>query len=360
MRESTTVRPRGTAAAAEPAGPTVPAPRSGLRAASGAGSGPGAGGAAAGPGRPPTYRPELAALIADIPYLDIADPPAARRLLKELETRWPAPDTGALVITERAVPGPGGAPDVPVRVYTPRTPGPHGALLWFHGGGFVMGDLETEHSQCVRFAADADCVVVGVQYRLAPENPFPAGVEDCYAALEWVAGNTAGLGVDPGRLAVAGCSAGGALAAGVSLLARDRGGPAPVLQVLTYPVIDDRMDTPSARRFQDTPVWSTPQSALMWHHYLGAGHEQRETSPYAAPGRAADLSGLPPAHIVTAEYDPLRDEGIGYGLRLLRAGVPAGINQWAGAFHVFDSFGTPLGERVSADIVAALRAAFDD
>lgn len=303
------------------------------------------------------YHPELAPLVEGIPYLDVTDPPAARRAIKELEAQWPPVDTSRITVTERTVPGPDGAPDVTVRVCTPGIPGPHGGLMWFHGGGFVMGDLETEHQHCVRLASDAGCVVVSVHYRLAPEHPFPAGVEDCYAALEWVARHAGELGIAPDRLGVAGCSAGGALAAAVALMARDRGGPELALQLLTFPVIDDRMDTPSARRFHDTPVWSTPHSRAAWRHYLGEGHEHRETSPYAAPGRAADLSGLPPAHIVTAEYDPLRDEGIRYGLRLLEAGVPTGLRQWAGTFHVFDAYGTALGERAAAETTAVVKEA---
>ncbi|MFF5438023.1 alpha/beta hydrolase [Streptomyces achromogenes] len=304
-----------------------------------------------------TLRPDLAPLVEEIPYLDVARPDVARRTLKDLEAQWEPADTSALTVTERFIPGPEGAPDVTVRIYTPKTAGPHGGLLWIHGGGFVMGSLETEHNQCVWFASRANVVVVSVEYRLAPENPFPAGAEDCYAALRWLAAHADELGVDPGRLGVAGCSAGGALAASVALMARDRKGPELALQLLTYPVTDDRMDTPSARSFHDTPVWSTPQSEAMWRHYLGEGHERRETSPYAAPNRADDLGGLPAAHIVTAQYDPLRDEGLRYGRRLLEAGVPVTLHQWAGAFHIFDSFGTESGQRSIDEQVLAVQEA---
>ncbi|GHH00567.1 hypothetical protein Srubr_24650 [Streptomyces rubradiris] len=220
-----------------------------------------------------------------------------------------------------------------------------------------MGSLETEHSQCVWFASRANVVVVSVEYRLASENPFPAGPEDCYAALRWLADHSDELGVDPARLGVAGCSAGGALAASVALMARDRKGPGLALQLLTCPVIDDRMDTPSARSFHGTPVWSTPQSESMWRHCLGEGRERRETSPYAAPNRADDLSGLPAARIVTAQYDPLRDEGIRYGLRLMEADVPVTLHQWAGAFPIFDPFGTESGQRWIDEQVLAVREA---
>ncbi len=196
-----------------------------------------------------------------------------------------------------------------------------------------MGSAQMDHPANVRIALDAGVVVVSVDYRLAPEHPFPAGVEDCYAGLVWVHANASDLGVDPARIAVMGGSAGGALAAAVALMARDRGGPPICFQALQIPVTDDRLTTWSAQNFRDTPMFNRPGAEHMWENYLGAGYEGRETSPYAAPNRAADLSGLPPAYVQTMDLDPLRDEGIEYAYRLMTAGVSVELHAYPGTFH---------------------------
>jgi acetyl esterase/lipase len=167
---------------------------------------------------------------------------------------------------------------------------------------------------------------------LAPEHPFPAGLEDCYVALVWLHENAKELGVDTTRVAVNGGSAGGGLAAGLALLARDRGGPAICFQYLGIPELDDRLDTPSMQRFTDTPMWARPSAEVSWKWYLGENHDG-EVSSYAAPARAVDLSGLPPAYVSTQEFDPLRDEGIIYALRLLQAGVSVELHSFPGTFH---------------------------
>jgi acetyl esterase len=232
------------------------------------------------------------------------------------------------------IPGPAEAPEVLVRVYQPKdVQAPVGCLVDYHGGAFMMGTMPMDHPANVRFAAQLGIVVVSVEYRLAPEHPFPAGVEDCYAALLWTYANASELGVDPSRIAVGGGSAGGALAAAVSLMARDRGGPPICFQLLQIPVIDDRLTTWSSRTFIDSPLFNRPGAERMWENYLGAGYQERETSPYAAPARATDLSGLPPAYIQTAELDPLRDEGIEYAQRLMQAGVPTELHAFSGTFH---------------------------
>jgi acetyl esterase/lipase len=222
-----------------------------------------------------------------------------------------------------------------IRVYTPltETGGPKPAVVFFHGGAFILGDLESEHPRCLRYAADAGCVVVSADYRLAPEHPFPTGVEDCYSALTWAAGHAAVLNIDPSRVAVAGSSAGGALAAAVALMARDRGGPKLALQMLIYPVLDDSMKTQSMEDFADTPIWDNRNNLAMWNQYLT---DRVNVSSYAAPARAASLEGLPAAYILSAEFDPLRDEAIQYGLRLLQSGVSVELHQVAGAYHGFD------------------------
>ncbi len=232
--------------------------------------------------------------------------------------------------------------------------------MFFHGGAFVLGDRYTEELRCLRYAAEADCVIVSVDYRLAPEHRFPAGVDDCYAGLEWTVSHAAELGIDRSRVGVGGSSAGGALAAAVALMARDRGGPSLVVQILNYPVIDDRMQSVSMRSFDATPMWTSGATADMWQHYLGDPEGRGDVSAYAAPGRASDLSGLPPAYVLTAELDPLRDEGIEYATRLMAAGVPTELHTVAGACHGFDIIAArgALGQRAIDEQVRALVRGF--
>ena len=235
----------------------------------------------------------------------------------------------------RTISGPPSNPDLAVRVYKPkRLDGPAPLFVYFHGGGFILGDAYIEEACCLGLAGDIGCVVVSVDYRLAPEHRFPAATEDCYAALLWVATHAADLGGDARRIAVGGSSAGGALAAVVALMARDRGGPALSFQMLTYPVIDDRMTSASMRAGSATPLFRNVDAAAMWRHYLG--DDRGDVSAYAAPGRAEDLSGLPPAFVLVAEHDPMRDEGIDYAERLLHAGVPTELHCIPAVFHGFD------------------------
>ena len=212
-------------------------------------------------------------------------------------------------IEDRTVPA---DPEVPVRIYCPDRA--HGAIVWLHGGGFVMGDLDTEHPWAVRVAGGSGAVVVSVGYRRAPEHRFPAALDDAYGVLTWVAGHAAELGIDPGRIAVGGHAAGAGLAAAVALRARDQQGPPIRFQLLSQPELDDRQQTWSARNFTGTPFMTRAKVTASWRHYLGSA----AASPYAAPARAGELSGLPPAYIATAEFDPNRDEAIGYAQRLLR------------------------------------------
>lgn len=235
---------------------------------------------------------------------------------------------------DRTVPGPEGAPAVPVRIYRKKD-GAQGARPGFveiHGGGFMLGSIDMMDAWCQLMVSALDVVMVSVEYRLAPEHPFPAGLEDCYAALSWTAANAAELGIDPERLAIGGQSAGGGLAAGTALAARDRGGPKLCFQLLEIPELDDRLDTPSMKAFTDTPLWNHPNAVWSWRHYLGPDHTG-EVSPYAAPARAKDLSGLPPAYVSTMEFDPLRDEGLIYAMRMLEAGVSVELHSYAGTFH---------------------------
>ncbi|WP_245687444.1 alpha/beta hydrolase [Streptacidiphilus griseoplanus] len=291
---------------------------------------------------PPGMDPDLVRAATLQPDLDYVDPPAVRASLKRafklsraLRPKQAGPQD--LTVGERLIPAREGAPDIPVRVYDPvGRAASSPALVFFHGGAFVAGDLETEDARCAEIARRTGVLVVSVDYRLAPEHPFPHGFHDCYDALVWTAEHAGELGVDPRRIAVGGSSAGGALAAAVSLAARDLGGPEIMLQMLLYPVIDDALDTVSMREFGTTPGWNQPNSVHMWNHYLGAD-DREPVSPYAAPARAEDLTGLPPAYVLTAEFDPLRDEGIQYAVRLLAADVAVELHQFPGTFHGFDA-----------------------
>lgn len=281
-----------------------------------------------------TYRfdPELAAVIPAIPAFAFDDVEAARAGLEELSAQARQHvDTGGVAIEDRLVPAVGGH-DIPVRVYRPRDRSePIPGVLYIHGGGFAVGSVESEHAGAVLLARSADTVVVSVDYRLAPEHPFPAGLDDCYDSLTWMKDSADELGVDTDRLAVFGNSAGGGLAAALALLARDRGGPALCFQYLGIPELDDRLETVSMQTFVDTPMWNRPNAVISWQFYLG--DDRSDVSPYAAPARATDLSDLPPAYISTMEFDPLRDEGLSYGLRLLQAGVTVELHQFPGTFH---------------------------
>jgi acetyl esterase len=301
--------------------------------------------------------PELAEFVAGLPVRDWGDPVTARTAMDDLIASLNADvDTTGVTVEDRSVPGPAGAPDVLVRVYAPAdrsaaVPG----LLDIHGGGFVMGSIDMEHAAAARFARALGIVVVAVEYRLAPEHPFPAGLEDCYAALKWMIGEAGPLGIDPQRVGVYGQSAGGGLSAALALLCRQRGGPALCFQYLGIPELDDRLDTPSMQQFVDTPMWNRPNAIRSWRYYLGDGVDG-DVSPLAAPAREPDLSGLPPAYVSTMEFDPLRDEGILYALRLLQAGVSVELHQYPGTFHGSGAVVTAaVTRRAGAETLDAIR-----
>lgn len=295
--------------------------------------------------------PELEAFIPLFPRSGLDDPVAARAGLAALAAGVPAPDTSGMEITDMTV---AADPEVPVRVYRPYGARGGGAVVWLRGGGYVMGDLDTEHPWAARLATNSGVVVISVGYRRAPEHPYPAALDDAYAVLCWAAGHAAELGFDPARLAVGGHSAGGGLAAAVALRARDERGPAIRFQLLNQPQLDDRQETWSQRNFTDTPWIDRDKAAASWRHYLGG----RPATPYAAPGRATDLAGLPPAYIATAELCPNRDEDIDYALRLLRAGVSVELHQWPGTFHGSQAIlSAEVSQRQNAELGAVLRRA---
>ena len=239
------------------------------------------------------------------------------------------------VVQDLLIPGPAGA--LPLRVYAPNANGPHPLMVYFHGSGFVLHDLDTHDDLCRRLCAGAGCVVVSVDYRLAPEHKFPAALDDCLAATRWTADHAGDLHGDAARLMVAGDSAGGNFAAVTALRARDEGGPLLCAQMLIYPVTDHySADLPSMRDNAEGYGLTRAAMRYYWDHYLNDAGEARH--PLAAPRQAASLANLPPALVVTAEYDPLRDEGEDYGAALVHAGVPVTMRRWLGVNHGFFFF----------------------
>ncbi|MCH1625816.1 alpha/beta hydrolase [Fredinandcohnia sp. SECRCQ15] len=266
-----------------------------------------------------------------------------RQLANEVSRSNPQPRDETITISDQLIPGPEGAEEVRVRIYEPiEKKGILPGLLWIHGGGYVMGTPDSDDALCQRFVSEAECIVVSVDYRLAPEHPYPVPLEDCYAALTWFADHAYELGVDVSRIGVAGASAGGGLTAALTLLARDRKGPHIVFQMPLYPMIDHRNITPSSIEITDHRVWNRDYNIKAWELYLGA-KQKGEVSPYASPALAADLSGLPPTYTCIGTLDPFRDETINYVARLSQAGVTTEFHLYPGCYHGFE-LGIPDAE----------------
>jgi acetyl esterase len=260
-------------------------------------------------------------------------------------------------VEDRELPGPDGA--IPVRIYTPAGSGPFPVVTFFHGGGWVLCNIDTHDPVCRSLANGARCIVVSVDYRLAPEHKFPAAPHDCYAATQWVINNATLINGDPARVAVGGDSAGGNLAAVVALMARDRRDPAPIFQLLVYPATDYyKPGTPSHHQNAEGYFLTRDDMVWFWNHYLNSDADA--SNPYACPLRAGSLAGLPPALVITAEFDPLRDEGETYAARLRESGVAAEMVRYDGMIHGFFSMGGMLEQGRDALEFAAsrLRAAF--
>ena len=282
--------------------------------------------------------PEIEAVLDAIPRLDLADIPRAReerdRLAAAGRARWTP--SGRVVAEDRWVPGEAGDPDVRVRVHRPVGESTGGVLLWVHGGGHVLGAPEQDDPLLDDVVARTGCVALAVDWRRAPEDPYPAALHDCYAALRAVSAGLLGP-AGPGRVVVAGASSGGGVAAGVALLARDRGEYALAGQLLIYPMLDDRELTVSSRTVTDPRVWNHESNRTGWTAYLG-GLGGEDVPAYAAPARATSLAGLPPAWIATTELDLFRDEDVDYARRLLEAQVPTELHVYPGGVHGFDLF----------------------
>lgn len=307
--------------------------------------------------------PELLPAASALPRVDRADVAAARRVFAERilsSGRYDSTDDG-VTVEERACIAPDGH-RVGLRVYRPHHLLCRGVVYHVHGGGFILGDLEMSHVRNVEIARETGAVVVAVDYRLAPEWPFPTPVEDVYGGLEWLLDHVAELGVDPSRIVLHGVSAGGALAAAVTLLARDRSGPPIHFQHLVSPPLDDRLTSDSARRFTDTPAFTRRDAEICWAAYLGGLERGSDAVPaLAAPARVDDLAGLPPAYVSVAALDPLRDDGLQYARSLLAAGVTVELHLFPGTFHGSAAVaGAAISIRERAEEIAVLARALAD
>ena len=279
------------------------------------------------------------------PPLESFSPEEARKLaIESLKTAGGTPEPVRSIENLR-IPGPDC--EIPIRIYTPDAPAPRPALVYFHGGGWVVCDLDTHDVVCTAIAHRAGAVVIAVDYRLAPEHKFPAAVTDSYAATAWVASNAKKLGIDPKRIAVGGDSAGGNLAAVVSLKSRDEDGPAIALQVMVYPVTDlSSFSTPSYQEFGENHYLTKSEMEWFRSHYLRSMEDARD--PHASPLLVPDLSELPSALIITAECDPLRDEGEAYAKRLANDGVPVTYTRYPGMIHPFFSLSGAIPQAFDA------------
>jgi acetyl esterase/lipase len=307
--------------------------------------------------------PELRVVVEQIPALDLTDIPAARASLAELyaqiNTGGPNPRVSH---SDHMAPGREGNPDVMVRVFRPvaAASSPLPCLYWTQGGGYVLTAPDMDDQFCQEIVDRHECVVVSVDWRRAPEHPFPAPAEDCYAGLAWTVSNADELGIDPGRIVIGGHSSGGGSTAGLALLVRDRGEFTVAHQLLVYPMLDDTNSTPFSHLVTDPQVWNRTSNEIGWRGYLGDTYGTEDVSPYAAPTRMEDLAGLPPATVLTGELDLFVDEDVDYAQRLMRAGVPTELHVYRAAHHGFDRMvpQAKVSQRFIADRDAALQFGF--
>lgn len=316
--------------------------------------------------RDPQLAAGLAAFQQAIPGgITLDNIPATRQFMAGVNAvvSAQAPDIPGVVARDHFAPGPHGAPDVMVRIYQPETRADIlPALLWIHGGGYVLGSVQGDDLKAKGMALALNCVVASVEYRLAPEHPFPAPLEDCYAALKWLSGNADQLSVNPARIAIGGASAGGGLAAGLALLARDRAEISVCYQLLIYPMIDDMNVEQAGPNTPDTHLWTRAGNLLGWRAYLQQEPGSAGVSEYAAAFRAKDVTGLPPTYIGVGTPDLFLEEDIAYALRLMRVGVPTELHVYADGFHGFEGFApeADTSQRFTAEQIRLLRRALHD
>jgi len=302
--------------------------------------------------------PELRELLTIFPPLNL---PAGLEAARQAPV-IPVPESNYVRNSTRYIAG-GDGQEMLVKLYEPaRQDGSKlPAVLWIHGGGYVIGHPDGDDGICQTFVEEANCVVVSVDYRLAPEHRYPAAIEDCYSALVWMTNAAEELNIDLSRVAIAGMSAGGGLTAALALMARDRGGPAIAFQMPLYPMVDDRNETPSSYEItDDRAIWNRGNNLAAWHMYLGE-HGNGEVSPYAAPARAKNLANLPPTYTCVGQLDPFRDETIQYVARLAQAGVPVEFHIYPGGYHAFEFLNptSEIGQRATNQYVQALSRALN-
>ncbi|WP_436936304.1 alpha/beta hydrolase [Halovenus marina] len=318
----------------------------------------------------PPLDPELATALEEIPdhYLpknlfDFDDIPGTRKRVTEIyEAVFDEPPESKRVESEEVtIPGPTENQTIRLRIHRPvDSTGPLPCVYWLHGGGMVVGGVQKEDATAHRLVENLNCVVVVVEYRLVPEHPYPAPVNDCYTGLKWLGNNAEELSVDDTRIAIAGSSAGGGLAAAVALRVRDEGGPDTCLQMLLSPMLDDRNTTESSKQVTDIGMWDREMNIRAWEAYLGDQRGEDNIPPYAAPGRVEDLSGLPPAFLDIGTHDVFRDETAAYAGRLAKDGVQTEYHLWPGACHGYTTFvpDAQLSEETWTVRMNALQRAF--
>jgi acetyl esterase/lipase len=288
-------------------------------------------------GMEPELKASLDAMLRAWPGLSSDAVQEMRAGLSAISESIPALRPASVDVEDRLVPGPFGDSELPIRIYRPRTAiGALPALYWMHGGGMVMGSVDLDDALLADAVDRFGFAAISVEYRLAPEYPDPIPIKDCYAGLCWVSARGAMLGIDPERIAVGGASAGGGLAAGLALLARDRSGPNIAFQLLLEPMLDDRSITFSSTQYDRTTLWDRNDNQWGWNALLGERIGTNQVSHYAAPARVADPQGLPAAFIDVGAVETFRDECVDYAMRLAAAGVPTEFHMYSGAFHGFD------------------------
>lgn len=279
---------------------------------------------------------DLIPAIENFDVFDLTDPEETRRKLLDASKKRPLPDKSGVIVEDFTISSFSDGYDIPIRVYMPDSSceQPRPAILNIHGGGFVIGRIETDEKICLQMARELNAVVISVGYRLAPEFKYPAAINDCYSALIWTSDNANKLGIDQKKIAVHGTSAGGGLAASVAIMARDRNGPDILFQYLDMPELDDRLNTLSMERFHDLPGWNTPNAKISWAHYLGDAAAGEDVSVYAAPSRISDAKSLPDTYIGIMEFDPCRSEAVAYGEKLFEGGASVETHVFPGAYHL--------------------------